>query len=436
MSTQLQEIKNIFIKNRLTEGVDFKRYDWLKGDRKAYIDTKVTNLSTSNYIKTIFDDSGNIGVCMRTWGRQGSGRLMVGNDNSSTSLRVWGEKSSFVYSNNEIYLYDMYFDLLNNKVTINNETYNLSLPHGNGLSFLVFARHTNNILVEYINFAKYKSFEVHNQINLIPCQLLKSIPATLDANNIARSAGECGMYDSVSGKFYGNVNYTGTFTVEGEVEPETHTGLQQIYQNRLIEGVDFKRYDWLRSTGGALIGLNYTNNGNYEIELKGKELKAVGTDASQILGGGFNWSSGLFTIAIRKSNGNLMFAADNSTVYPSAFQEFTLKVTPSENAGNLNVDINNTIYQITKKKLSLTRLFYWSNGNVTQHTEGCVGHLKVDNYCNMYPCTLLRSIPRNLDAQCKERQAGECGMIDLISGKFYGNVANSGTFTVENDNNE
>jgi hypothetical protein len=222
---------------------------------------------------------------------------------------------------------------------------------------------------------------------------------------------------------------------EGDVEPETHTGLQQIYQNKLIEGVDYQTYDWLRSTGGAQIGLNYTNTEDFNIELKGKELETTGQDASQILGGTFSWRSGLFTIAIRKSTGNLMFA-DNSVVYPSAFQEFTLKVTPSENAGNLDVNINNTIYQITKKKLSLTRLFYWYSGNVTQHTEGCVGYLKVDNYCNMYPCQLLRSIPRNLDAQCKERQAGECGMVDLISGKFYGNVASSGTFTVENDNNE
>ena len=50
-------------------------------------------------------------------------------------------------------------------------------------------------------------------INLTPCRLLRPIPATLDGNGIARNAGECGMFDAVSGKFYGNVAATGNFTV-------------------------------------------------------------------------------------------------------------------------------------------------------------------------------------------------------------------------------
>lgn len=49
----------------------------------------------------------------------------------------------------------------------------------------------------------------------IPCRLLRPIPASLDANGIARNAGECGMYDSISGKFYGNVG-SGTFTVSDD----------------------------------------------------------------------------------------------------------------------------------------------------------------------------------------------------------------------------
>lgn len=49
--------------------------------------------------------------------------------------------------------------------------------------------------------------------NLIPVKLLKSIPSKYDANGIARQAGECGMYNSVNGLFYGNVASSGTFTV-------------------------------------------------------------------------------------------------------------------------------------------------------------------------------------------------------------------------------
>jgi hypothetical protein len=50
-------------------------------------------------------------------------------------------------------------------------------------------------------------------LNLTPCRLVRPIPATLDANGIARNADECGMYDLVNGLFDGNVANDGTFTV-------------------------------------------------------------------------------------------------------------------------------------------------------------------------------------------------------------------------------
>jgi len=56
-------------------------------------------------------------------------------------------------------------------------------------------------------------FEIVGQISLIPCRLLRPIPASLDANGIARNAEECGMYNSVNGLFYGNVANGGSFTV-------------------------------------------------------------------------------------------------------------------------------------------------------------------------------------------------------------------------------
>ena len=52
-----------------------------------------------------------------------------------------------------------------------------------------------------------------NRVNMTPCRLLRPIPASLDANGIARNAGECGMFDAVSGKFFGNVASSGSFTV-------------------------------------------------------------------------------------------------------------------------------------------------------------------------------------------------------------------------------
>ena len=50
----------------------------------------------------------------------------------------------------------------------------------------------------------------------IPVKLLRSIPSKYDANGIARQAGECGMYDTVNDKFYGNVASSGTFSVSND----------------------------------------------------------------------------------------------------------------------------------------------------------------------------------------------------------------------------
>ena len=52
-----------------------------------------------------------------------------------------------------------------------------------------------------------------DRVNMTPCRLLRPIPATMDGNGIARNAGECGMYNSVNGLFYGNVASSGSFTV-------------------------------------------------------------------------------------------------------------------------------------------------------------------------------------------------------------------------------
>jgi hypothetical protein len=64
------------------------------------------------------------------------------------------------------------------------------------------------------NATVYNSaISVNGSIRYTPCHLLRSIPAELDANGIARQAGECGMYDTVNDKFYGNVASSGTFSV-------------------------------------------------------------------------------------------------------------------------------------------------------------------------------------------------------------------------------
>lgn len=59
--------------------------------------------------------------------------------------------------------------------------------------------------------------------------------------------------------------------------------------------------------------------------------------------------------------------------------------------------------------------------------------ISIDGIERYIPVKLLRSIPSKYDANGIARQAGECGMYDTVNDVFYGNVASSGTFSVEDD---
>jgi hypothetical protein len=218
---------------------------------------------------------------------------------------------------------------------------------------------------------------------------------------------------------------------EGEVESETtHTGLQQIYQNKLIEGVDYETYDWLKA----------------DIPINTKMMSLP------INSRNFEWKRKFIQIghSAYMRGETLTYAAVTTTYYEDikcSISIFNKK--EKRNVGILGTDVTGRLIELIGTEDSLTidnisvslrdviKAVYFDA--VVNSQRKCIfltSSIKVDGVTRYVPCILLRSIPRNLDAQCKERQTGECGMVDLISGKFYGNVANSGTFTVENDNNE
>lgn len=258
MNIQLQEIKNMYIKNRLTEGVDFVRKEWLKGNGTAYINTMIP--PTSNDVlravgiivsKPTYTNIGFISSYDREYFR------FIG----SGGAYYKGVSTQFIIENLEIGQPESYIapELDGIQYAMNNTDFDFSvtfkvnkvptytISSSKGLFTLSTLRldlmatnfPTSTYLIgrsysPYVGLDTCKLSDVYiNSHHFVPCQLLKSIPSSLDANNIARQAGECGMYDSISGKFYGNVANSGTFTVEGDVEPETHTGLQQIYQKIL-----------------------------------------------------------------------------------------------------------------------------------------------------------------------------------------------------------
>ena len=201
--------------------------------------------------------------------------------------------------------------------------------------------------------------------------------------------------------------------------------IKGIYEckDMLREGVDYKRYEWLK----ADIPLNVkmmelpvnSNNVEYDLQRLGHGNTTIFKTKNNEYKY-FFWQDG-YTIGVYdlKEKRDITHKGYDSTI-----SLFHIKATSnsvvfnSVSIGTFGLPITNILWHV-------------DSGSAVDTTK--TSSIKVDGVTRYVPCTLLRSISRNLDAQCKERVAGECGMIDLISGKFYGYVANSGSFTVMND---
>lgn len=201
---------------RLVEGDDFVRAEWLKGDGTAYIDTLVSDLTNvRNIYCKIKRPSDVSGISsQRVFGREnpsgysGTRFVIRPYDNhlelytSTTAYTLFTDNDDYIEVNAE-----------SNSASTSQQSKTIEDIKKNGISLGLFAAH-----VTYLNFgAFYKGsigeFTIDELMQLTPCRLLRPIPAALDANGIARNAGECGMVDSISGNFYGNVANSGTFTV-------------------------------------------------------------------------------------------------------------------------------------------------------------------------------------------------------------------------------
>jgi len=221
---KLIEIKNLY-KKGLTEGVDFKRAEWLIGDDKAKIEW-YANLWINQLHTIIGKDkkkyiaSASVSSLVLQYDKQWNNMMAIFRNSGTWHIAD--------------YSYSSMPDIVDYKFYINNavgycERDNV-LFKGKGMPTV-----WNNNVKFSIYGGKMQILEEYDSANdklissLVPCQLLKPIPASLDANNRARQAGECGMYDSISGMFFGNVASSGTFSVEGEVEEGNESKLLQIY---------------------------------------------------------------------------------------------------------------------------------------------------------------------------------------------------------------
>lgn len=186
---------------RLVEGDDFVRAEWLVIQYSESEQATLPIQSNGFNYKYKFYSFGNIGGILTT----NNNYIYYSNVGSNG---IWGKSER-----NNVYRGKFYE--LNKEISINCDANGITMD-GELMPNYGSSPYFDNLKIYCCGSttAKYalSSITVDGVERYIPCRLLRPIPAALDANGIARNAGECGMFDSISGKFYGNVG-SGSFTV-------------------------------------------------------------------------------------------------------------------------------------------------------------------------------------------------------------------------------
>ena len=209
---------------RLVEGDDFVRADWLLGTNNAYISGVKYNVwqnkiqikvgevipmpSATNYGYFVLKDGTNqpnLSISKNVQNNQDLLQVIFrqnqGHIADIVPYQGFGESTMTFYVDNGVATVEQ-DGFVHSGETLTESTWNVDIELTNFNNRMAKVSYIREVLPD----GSYRS-------NLIPCRLLRPIPATLDANGIARNADECGMYNSVNGLFYGNVNTNGTFTV-------------------------------------------------------------------------------------------------------------------------------------------------------------------------------------------------------------------------------
>lgn len=246
------------------------------------------------------------------------------------------------------------------------------------------------------------------------------------------------LYDKVSGKLFGNQG-TGNFILGQDVANPV-PNIRRVFRfgnkrfvmpSGLEEGVDYQRYDWLLGDNIATIKW-YANLWNNQLHtVIGKATKNFITSSSRINALNVRYNGSGYLLVIFRTGAEQWHIAD-ITPFSSMPDVVDFRFYIQNNIGYCEENGS----KFTGRDMATT----WNDNSEFLIYGGKMQSLAEYDSTNnklissLVPCQLFRSIPASFDANGISRQAGECGMIDSISGKFYGNVANAGTFTVRNDN--
>lgn len=413
MSIQLQEIKNIYIPK-------IQQIEYLGSTGTQYIDTEFKHNNNTRFVTLLSFQS------VSEWNYPFGA---FGDSN---------KKSIFAFEINDKEILYSYYGYINAKKRFNqkvklNYLYNIDFnKNTHTINDTSVVHDTSNFSSIYNTFifasSNYDGAPIlTTKVRCYYFQIYDN--GTLVRDFIPVRIGTKGyMLDKVSGELYGNSG-TGDFVLGQDVGAPLH----QIYRNKLVEGEDYMIGEMLKSAGSWLDTKlkNFSTAEYMEIEVKKTPTKAAS----------------VFGCEAPSNTNRLILALD----YYESKDRFVMYISTNVNSRNnysqgvVNINFNTKkvtlaggTYTVSFVPTILQNTFPLfakkaNNGTATIANEAanlCISYFKVDGLIDLKPCKLLRPIPRNLDAQCKSRQTGECGMIDLISGRFYGNVAESGTFSL------
>lgn len=218
----------------------------------------------------------------------------------------------------------------------------------------------------------------------------------------------------------------------GILRPITH-----IYQcvDRLVEGVDYEVYDWLKSDGKSVINTRQYIKDYREVNLYLRVRDFTRFDSTKYVAGAGTVQSNLgfgFSTSRTDDHYRITKASNQITNITSSMQGVHVLELRKPNVYGDGVSYGSSYVYYPCENRPLC-LFGWGVTGGSAST-GYISNLRVDDKIDLVPCKLLRDISPNLSSQKIAHKAEECGMYDNVSGLFFGRTTQTtGSFSVYND---
>lgn len=278
-------------------------------------------------------------------------------------------------------------------------------------------------------------------LNLIPCRF-KTSHTCIDGNTlqeVTMPANKPCMYDMVTGHCFFNQS-TGADFLVGEdkdtmVEVTDNTGIVEMYSRgdrvRGKEDKPYKLYDALVGDGNSWIVTNVAPSVDAEIRCA-FSIISLYTRYVGVYGARPNSSAGITFFITQPTTISMGWAGLRMTNTLDNILEGVHNIVHNKNKFQIDENIYKqntgafvpTSLNIFRDVYGTPQPLYGKFYNfIIEDVEGII--------LDMKPCKLTQDISADKASDNKPHSAGECGMWDMVSDKFFGNANSEGEFTVE-----